>query len=932
MYHDQINHTDYANMFLYREPYGALMGYDSRGNCITRTTSARLTGGSTYDDFNNVLTSFQPGHSAADATSYTWGDTDAEKKRHLPRTVTSPLDTLQEFSYNEHGGVVRSVLRHADAQTPQIVSGTAYQHNGNHILSQTDARGKTVTHDIDENTDLTRAVTDPNGQQVQYAYDSARRVTQVSASTGGKQYKNAYAYENDRLKTVSHNTDGSAANDVTYRFAYDAVGRPTETHVGSRLLSRNVYNADGTLQKVTYGNSSAASAQEVMYGYDDFCRLKDVRFGGDTAPRYEYAYNARGGVAWVRNNRLNTIARSDYDFGGRPRSMVTQDASGANVYTARVDYDTCGRLARFAEQVGASRAAYEMTFGYDREDRPTVLTYGSSASKTETAYDGLGRLSTRKVYVNGSAYTTAYAYAPGAESGQTTALVQEITQPGENHSYAYDNVGNIVSAARNGVTTTYAYDALGQLIRVNDPNDGTWTYEYDCGGNILNKKQYAYTTGTLGTVQQIVSYAYGDADWKDKLTRFNGVDIAYDAIGNPIQDGVWTYTWENGRQLRRMACDATIAEFVYNADGLRVQKTVNGVATNYTLHGKNIVHMTKGNAELHFWYDAQNRPAIVEFNGTKYGYLYNLQGDVIGLIDSANTEVVRYTYDAWGKPLSVTGSLANTIGYYNPFRYRGYVYDVETGLYYLRSRYYNPRWGRSLSTDYLLAKIGDKYAGNLFAYAHNAPIARADSDGTDSYYVIYDARPNATKEETNNKGLKMQGEWAIAELESAGHQVTGGTFTTIPEFIGAWNKAGEYQYDYIIIYAHGSPGTIDCNGGYLKETLESGIDSKGNRCYSSINELEEIRVNKGIILLSCNGATPNSDYMTAIGMLSSKADGAPTIGSAYASINYHEGTGLPYQTPGISARNPLRRNIQNIMLWIGAKCWVTFSKDGLRIN
>ena len=106
--------------------------------------------------------------------------------------------------------------------------------------------------------------------------------------------------------------------------------------------------------------------------------------------------------------------------------------------------------------------------------------------------------------------------------------------------------------------------------------------------------QYAYTTGTLGTVQQIVSYAYGDADWKDKPTSFKGVDIASDAIGNPIQDGVWTYTWENGRQLRRMACDATIAEFVYNADGLRVQKTVNGVTTNYTLHGKNIVHLTKG--------------------------------------------------------------------------------------------------------------------------------------------------------------------------------------------------------------------------------------------------------------------------------------------------------------------------------------------------
>ena len=247
--------------------------------------------------------------------------------------------------------------------------------------------------------------------------------------------------------------------------------------------------------------------------------------------------------------------------------------------------------------------------------------------------------------------------------------------------------------------------------------------------------QYAYTTGTLGTVQQIVSYAYGDADWKDKLTRYNGVDIAYDAIGNPIQDGVWTYTWENGRQLRRMACDATIAEFVYNADGLRVQKTVNGVTTNYTLHGKNIVHMTKGNAELHFWYDAQNRPAIVEFNGTKYGYLYNLQGDVIGLIDSANTEVVKYTYDAWGKPLSVTGSLANTIGYYNPFRYRGYVYDVETGLYYLRSRYYNPSWGRFVNSDKMLGKFSQFFTHNVYIYCDDNPVNMLDRHGTDAIWI-----------------------------------------------------------------------------------------------------------------------------------------------------------------------------------------------------
>ena len=385
-----------------------------------------------------------------------------------------------------------------------------------------------------------------------------------------------------------------------------------------------------------------------------------------------------------------------------------------------------------------------------------------------------------------------------------------------------------------GQTTT-----LGQLIRVNDPNDGTWTYEYDCGGNILNKKQYAYTTGTLGTVQQIVSYAYGDADWKDKLTRYNGVDIAYDAIGNPIHDGVWAYTWENGRQLRRMACDATIAEFVYNADGLRVQKTVNGVTTNYTLHGKNIVHLTKGNAELHFWYDAQNRPAIVEFNGTKYGYLYNLQGDVIGLIDSANTEVVKYTYDAWGKPLSVTGSLANTIGYYNPFRYRGYVYDVETGFYYVSSRYYDPEIGRWINADIpetLTADFEDFAQYNLFAYCFNDPVNISDETGTWPSWatklaigiaaIVVGAAVVAATAATGGAAAAFVGA-AVAGLKTAavsgaiGAAVGAGTCAVSHRVsTGGWSGAGQAAVD----------GAVD---GFANGFMTGGIMAGGSQILSS---------------------------------------------------------------------------------------------------
>ena len=82
---------------------------------------------------------------------------------------------------------------------------------------------------------------------------------------------------------------------------------------------------------------------------------------------------------------------------------------------------------------------------------------------------------------------------------------------------------------------------------------------------------------------------------------------------------------------------------------------------------------------------------MVTYNDVDYFYVYNLQGDVVALIDANGTHVVEYGYDAWGNSISKTGSLAATIGTLNPFRYRGYVYDEETGLYYLRSRYYNPQ-------------------------------------------------------------------------------------------------------------------------------------------------------------------------------------------------------------------------------------------------
>ncbi len=139
--------------------------------------------------------------------------------------------------------------------------------------------------------------------------------------------------------------------------------------------------------------------------------------------------------------------------------------------------------------------------------------------------------------------------------------------------------------------------------------------------------------------------------------------------------------------------------------------------------------MTQGGHDLHFYYDAQGKPGIVLFDGTPYAYLYNLQGDVIALANTAGTIVCSYGYDAWGVPVTRTGSMAGsgTVGFIQPFRYRGYVWDEETGLYYLRSRYYRPSWGRFVSADET-DNISEAES-NLYFYCVNSSVNFDDPDG-----------------------------------------------------------------------------------------------------------------------------------------------------------------------------------------------------------
>ena len=138
---------------------------------------------------------------------------------------------------------------------------------------------------------------------------------------------------------------------------------------------------------------------------------------------------------------------------------------------------------------------------------------------------------------------------------------------------------------------------------------------------------------------------------------------------------------------------------------------------------------------MHFFYDAQSRPAMVEFNGALYSYVHNLQGDIVGIVDSAGSLVVEYKYDAWGKPTLVRTltTAYEALAELNPFRYRGYVYDEETELYYLRSRYYHNVISRFIGVDPVLGISEGIFGTNSFVYCLNDPLNRVDRWGTEPY-------------------------------------------------------------------------------------------------------------------------------------------------------------------------------------------------------
>ena len=632
----------------------------------------------------------------------------------------------------------------------RIHSYMSYTSDFRNVASVTDARQKRVSYAYDSDNRLLTKMTDSNNHSTQYHYEaSTDRLTGVSATASGQTRDVSYTYdEGDRIKSIRH-------GGTTYAFDYDGFGNQTMVKAGDKTLERYGYAPNnGPLITVAYGNGDT---QEILYDKEE--RIRARRWNGESTDAVRYEYDDYGTLEKETDLVNGRIDKDQYDMTGRLVQSTTLEkntgASGeptvANTHTVQsleIGYDNYNRVNRLVQSLEGSKTKTGLVYGDASKTQRPGLSYGLTVDGTQRqslAYDAMARCTKETVTLpGGQKRENCFTYGTLRHLTDTDSLLSAMSNGTESWSYEYDNVGNITKITSGTKVITYQYDELNQLIRENNGVLGiTVLYAYDAGGNMTSRKTYAYTEGAVSTVQTQDLFTYRTDGWKDQLLSWNGKSYAYDAGGNPTVLRGMALTWGEGRRLKRIAATAGEVTFAYDSDGKRVRKTSGENTTTYYYNGNVLSGLVRKAAKdagttgtgttVQFVYDTQGKPFMLRLNGkTDYFYLYNGLGDITGLVDSSNQVVVRYQYNSWGKVTSTQDNSGVSLATLNPFCYRKYVYDPETGLYCLGSRYYDPEVGRFVNADdfeTLTYQMDSVQGKNLYQYCFNNPVNMEDEEG-----------------------------------------------------------------------------------------------------------------------------------------------------------------------------------------------------------
>jgi RHS repeat-associated protein len=686
--------------------------YDSTGNLITKTNALNHQTKFAYDA-RSRLTSTTNALGNVTAVAY-------DAVGRLTK-VTQADGTTISYEYDLGG--------RRTAMTDAKGNRSTYGYDGaNRLTSELDALNHSTSYSYDSMSNLTTS-TDALGRATGFDYDDFNRLAKIT-------YPPATTNATRLFATIEYDADGNVTKRIdaagrATQYQYDAVNRLTSATDPAARVTQYEYNARSETTALV-----DASGQRYRFNYNSLSQVTHMRRGatvmsftydavGNRKTRTDYN-GASTDYTYDALNRLKTISYPDtttvsYTYDKLSRLQTATNENG----TVDVDYNKMNRLTRATDVFGQI-----VEYNYDDNGNRARLSLNSSIVATYR-YDALNR-PTKILDAASAAFTFDYDAAD--------RLVQKKAPNNVKTSYQYDDLDRLTRLTdTKGATTVkdrqYQYNAASQVTQIAEPSI-TRSYDYDptdrltsasYTGSLQPNENYAYdAVGNRTSSQLSASYSYQPFN---RLTNTSTASYSYDADGNLISrtdsGGTTQYVWDFENRLKQVTLpNGNTVTYKYDALGRRIQRArIGGISTNFIYDDQDVVRDLNSDGSTVDYVNGpgiDNKLRLTDSRLAATGPLYFVQdhlGSTTALTNSLGVAVSQVSYDSFGNPTAG----ANLTRY----TYTGREFDSDSGLYYYRARWYDPKVGRFISED----PIGFDGGINWFSYVANNPTNAIDPLG-----------------------------------------------------------------------------------------------------------------------------------------------------------------------------------------------------------
>lgn len=765
---DPLNHTSSytydasGNLLTITDPLGRVRTktYNALNDTLTDQDPKGITTNMTYDSTGNLLTTTTPllsdtGSTLATQTvTYTHGDSSHPGD---VTSVTNPNGQSTALAYDNFGDLVSSTAPPSPENSGGDKTTYTYNTNTGWRLTQVNPKGNaagtpatyttTYGYDADGRPNLTRdslwtstaptlhqssktfdadgnvvSSVDANGRNTTYVYDADGELITANLANGTATHQSwspdgELATSTDAAGHVTRNTYNSV-HELTSRldplnhtttYSYDLAGNQTMRAASGATCTGNspstgcvsgTYDAANELTAQAYPGGATPNTTAVSYDADGHRTGQTDAAGTSTA-----AYDSLGRLTASTDG--NGVATNyAYDLDG---NLTSLSYPGGNIVVRK--FDSLDRLSSVTDWLSNTT-----NFSYDANSNPTSASLPAATGETDTTtFNQLDQLSTMtdSRTVNGTTSTLA------------------------GFSYGHDTAGRIASSNTSGISEpaqTYTYNALEQLTK-SGPASTPTSYGYDSTNDVVNRGTTSDRTQTFNAGNELCWATTTTVTSPNCATTPTGATrYSYDNNGNrttttQATGGAMHYTYDEAQQLSTYTSPAgTSTTYTYDGGGLRQSKATNGSTTHFTWEHADGVPLLLSDGSNSYLYGVGGVP-LEQISST--GAVTWLHHDQLGttrlLTNNNGVTVGTATYDAYGVKTASTGTMNTPLGY------NGQYTDTESGLIYLRARYYDPTTAQFLTVDPAVSLTRQPYA-----YVANDPLNGIDPLGLWGWNPISD--------------------------------------------------------------------------------------------------------------------------------------------------------------------------------------------------